>query len=77
MEYMYIMKENKHNRVWQHSFENALVRLAQGLGKRVKATENILCIYYKDIPSECLKVITYGRIVVDHRPKKNTPTPIN
>ena len=62
---MYLMKEKNHNQAWQHSFENELGRLAQGVGKIVKETDTILFVDYKDIPSECCKDITYGRIVVD------------
>ena len=43
-------------------------RLAQGMVKRVKATDTILFVEYKNIQIEIRKDIKYGRIVVDCQP---------
>ena len=70
---MNLMRDNKHKKVWKHSFANELGRLEQGSVKRVKGTDTILFVDYNDIPSELRKEITYGLIVVDYRPQKEDP----
>ena len=65
MEYRHIMKYSQHKKIWNHSFANELVRLAQGIGKRVKVTDTIFFVNYKNITSERRKDITYGHIVVE------------
>ena len=66
MDYMHIIKDNQHKKVWKHSFENELGRLAQGVGKTFKGMDTIFYVDYNKIPSEHHKRIKYGRIVVDY-----------
>ena len=73
MEYRKFMKYDKHNKVWKHFFANELVRLVQGVGKRVKGMDTVFFVDYNYIPSESRKDITYGRIMVDYRPQKKDP----
>ena len=43
------------------------------MGERVKGTDTILSINYKNIPSKCHKYITYGRTVLDYWLQKDEP----
>ena len=47
MEYIHLMKDDQHKKIWNHSFANELVRLAQGIGKRFKVTDTIFFVNYK------------------------------
>ena len=65
MEYIHLMKDDQHKKIWNHSFANELVRLAQGIDKRVMVTDTIFFVNNKNITSECRKDITYVHIVVE------------
>ena len=45
--------------------------MAQGVGGRVKGTNIVNFIKYKDIPKERQVDVTYGKIVVDFRTQKD------
>ena len=75
MEYRHLMKDDK--KICKHLFENELGRLAQGVGKRVKGTDTILFVEYESITIEIRRDNTYGRIVVEYRPKDINPTITN
>jgi hypothetical protein len=51
-------------------WRNELGRLAQGIENREKGTNTIFFIPHSQIPPNRRKDVTYGRICVDHRPKK-------
>ena len=52
-------------------FCNELGRLSGGFGGKIKGTNTISFISYKDIPHDRRGNITYGRIVVDYSPQKS------
>ena len=43
---------------------------------RVKGTNKIFFISKEDLPTARWKYVTYGRIVVNHRPKKSDPNSV-
>jgi hypothetical protein len=45
----------------------------QGIGGRVQGTNTVYFRTYRDIPEDRRGDVTYGRIVVDYRPKKEEP----
>ena len=45
-------------------------QLAQGVGKKIKGTDKISFISYRDIPPEHRGDVTHGLVVVDYRPQK-------
>ena len=54
-------------------FANELVRLAQGVGRRLQVTDLIFFVAYNKIPPDRWKDGTYIRIVCDYCPQKEEP----
>ena len=50
MEYRHLMKDNKYEKVWQHSSANKLGRLAKDVVNKFKGTNTIFVVYYKNTP---------------------------
>eukprot|EP00978_Attheya_sp_CCMP212_P037217 scaffold173970_cov26-Attheya_sp.AAC.1 len=73
MEYRHLIQNPKYAKDWTHSFANKLGRLAQGVGGREEGTNTCFVINHAEIPQDRRKQVTYGRIVVDHRPQKTEP----
>ena len=70
MEYIQIIKNEKHRIVWSRSFANELGRLVQRIID-VKGTSTIKSISRIQVPEG--RTVTYGRIVVDFWPHKQEP----
>ena len=69
LEYRHLItEESKTKEVWLQAFTNELGRLAQGITNNNTGTNTLQFIPYSQIPHDRRKDITYGRIVVDHRP---------
>ena len=66
-------KHPKHQKIWKQSFSKDLGRLSQGGVGRVEVTYTMFFIAQDQVPRDRLKDVTYGRIVVDYRPKKEEP----
>ncbi len=73
MEYRHLIKSPRHQTAWSTSFANELDRLAQGALGRVTGTDTIFFIDHSKIPDDRRGDVTYGRIVVLHRPEKTEP----
>ena len=54
-------------------FANELVRLAQGVGRRLQVTDLIFFVAYNKIPPDRWKYGTYIRIVCKYCPQKEEP----
>ena len=73
MEYRNIISNPRYRTLWSKSYENELGRLAQGIPGRFKGTDTTFFIDRADIPEDCWKYVTYGRIFVSYRPEKADP----
>ena len=71
MEYRYIIKTPKHIPVWIKYFFNEIGRLAQAVNGRLEGIDTIFFLPHNNIPKNKWKDVTYGQIVVDHRPQKD------
>ncbi len=63
----------KYKKLWRKSYTTELGRLAQGIPGVSKGTDTIVFIACNEIPFAWLKDVTYGRICVNYRPKKDDP----
>ena len=72
LEYRDLIKRPDIKEIWERSLANELGRLSQG-ARDIKGTNTIFFIKKSDIPTDRLKDVTYGRIVVDYRPNKSDP----
>ena len=61
---------HKYKKIWLHSYANELGRLAQGI-RDIPGTDTIKFISKDQVPKG--QKVTYGRIVVTHRPQKPEP----
>ena len=66
IEYRHLIKSPTHKETWTRSFENELGRLAQGVAQCEKGPDIIFFQSHSQIPIDCRKDVTYGRIVVDY-----------
>ena len=69
LEYQDLIKNPATQKMWFQSLANNLGRLSQGI-RDIKGTDNILFIPKSEIPTQRLKAVTYGRIVVGYKPDK-------
>jgi hypothetical protein len=70
MEYKQLMKHAKYKQTWGRAFGNEIGRLAQGIPGRVKGTNTFFFIKQNQIPTDCIKDVTYVRICCNVRPEK-------
>ena len=70
LEYRDLIKRPDLKDTWFTSLANELGILAQGI-RDIKGTDTIFFIPKSEIPQDRRKDITYGRIVVDYRPRKS------
>ena len=73
MEYCHLIGNPKYRELLKNSYGNELRRLAQGMLGQVEGTNTIFFVHKKDVPAQCWRNITYGRIVVSYRPTKDEP----
>ena len=73
MDYKQRIKTSNHKPVWIKAFVNGICRPDQGFGGRVEVTGTMFSLSHNNIPGKIRKDVTYGRIVVDYRPKKDEP----
>ena len=73
MEYQHLIGNPKYREIWGQAYGNELGRLEQGTEGRVKGTNKIFFISKEDLPAAIWKDVTYGRIMVNYRPKKSDP----
>jgi hypothetical protein len=66
LEYRHLIKHPKYKDTWLKSFGTKIRRL-------VTTTETMFFKSKKEVPTDCRKDITYGRIVYTHRSKKTDP----
>ncbi len=59
--------------MYAQSYLKEIGRLAQDLRSSVKGTNTILFIPKHDVPPDRWRNITYGRVVVDYRPRETNP----
>jgi hypothetical protein len=69
LEYRHLIQDDSTFPVWNKAAANEFGRLAQGVGGRIEGSNTIFCIPRQALPK--VKIITYGRFVVDIRPKKS------
>ena len=67
LEYSHLIKGEEKD-VWERGFAKKLVRLAQGVGGRIKGTNTIKFIRREELPKGYK--VTYGWIVSDFKPHK-------
>ena len=78
LEYRQLRQHPKYKDIWEQSYSNELGRLFQGIGdgtagpkkQRVAGTETFQVIKHGDIPKDCLKEVTYTKVVCEVRPQK-------
>ena len=70
LNYRQLMQSQKHKEIWSKSSANKFVRLANGVGGRIKGTNTIKFINKHNIPIKWMKDVTYGKFVCLIRPKK-------
>ena len=63
LEYRHLIKRPEYREVWGKSYGNEIERLAQGIKCRVEGTNTMLFVNKHEVPQECFKDCTYGRIV--------------
>ena len=73
MEYRDLMKKPKYRKLYAKLYTKELGRLAQGMPGQVEGTNTIFFIPKKDVPLDRWRGVTYGRVVVNYRPKKDDP----
>ena len=72
LNYKQLMRDPKYKKNWSTSSANEFVRLANGVGGRIKnTTSTIKFIRIKDIPGSRRKDITYGSFVCNVRNEKS------
>ena len=70
MQYLRLMKNSKYCPLYRNSYAKALIRLAQGMPGLTEGTNRIFFIPKKEVPADQWCNVTYGRIVMNFRPKK-------
>ena len=73
MEMSHLIKKLKYRELWRKSYGNELGLLEQGMPGRVERTDTIFFIDKQDIPNVRWQDVTYGRVVVNYRPKNQDP----
>ncbi len=74
MQYRKLMKEPLLKNLWTKAMSKELHRLVQGWPGITKGTNTIFYLSHAEIlsiPKD--RTVTYGRIVIDHRPQKEDP----
>ena len=71
MEYRHLIVNPRYRALWSKSYGNEIGRLAQGMPVRVKGTDTIFFIEKTNIPEDCWKDVTHGRIIMSYRPEKS------
>jgi hypothetical protein len=69
LEYRHLIQDETIFPVWNKAAANEFGRLAQGVGGRIEGSTTIFFIPRHAVPK--VKIITYGRFVVDIRPNKS------
>jgi hypothetical protein len=69
LEYRHIINDASTFTIWNEATANEFGRLAQGVGNRMNGSNTIFFIPRQAVPK--VKIVTYGRFVVDIRPNKS------
>jgi hypothetical protein len=69
IEYRHLINDASTFTIWNKAAANEFGRLAQGVGDRIEGSNTIFFIPRQAVPKG--KIVTYGRFVVDIRPKKS------
>jgi hypothetical protein len=70
LNYWQLIRDPKHKELWNTSAANEFGRLAQGVGRRVKAINTIFFICKNQVPKDRMKDVTYRSFSCDMKPKK-------
>jgi hypothetical protein len=69
LEYRHLINDASNFTIWNEAAANEFGRLAQGVGNRIDGSNTLFFIPRQAVPKG--KNVTYGRFVVDIRPKKS------
>ncbi len=70
LNYRQLIRDPKHQQIWNTSAANECGWLAQGVGGRVKVTNTIFFIPKDKVPKDRMKDVTYGSFSCDLKPNK-------
>jgi hypothetical protein len=70
LNYRQLIRNSKHQKIWNTSAANEFGQLAQGVGGRVKATNTIFFIPKDKVPKDRIKDVMYGSFSCDLKPNK-------
>jgi hypothetical protein len=73
LNYRQLLRDPKHNKIWEILPANKFGQLAQGVGTRItkeEATNTIKFIPKDHIPKERIKDVTYGSVNCNYKPNK-------
>eukprot|EP00804_Cyclotella_cryptica_P003834 CCRYP_020458-RA/>CCRYP_020458-RA protein AED:0.26 eAED:0.26 QI:0/0/0/1/1/1/3/0/581 len=73
MEFRHLIKDPKYSTTWRKAYGKELGRLAQGIPGLVQGTNTIVFIAKDDVPPDCRRDVTYGRICANFCPEKDDP----
>ena len=73
LEYCHLKKHPKYQETWKISYGHEIRWLAQRMQGRVKGTNTMFFIREKEIPTNKICSITYGRLVCDYQEGKVEP----
>ena len=73
VEYRALTKNPKYSKLYGQLYAKELGRLAQGIPGKVTGTNTMFFINKSEVPADCWRDITYGRVVVNYRPEKDDP----
>ena len=71
LEYRHLIKRPKYNEEWGRSFGDEIGRLCQGIDGRAVGTDTMFFIDKSEVPKDCVKDVTYGKINCHYREKKD------
>jgi hypothetical protein len=70
LNYRQLVRDPKHQKMWNTSAANEFGQLAQGVGGRVKATNTIFFIPKDKVPKDRMKDVTLGSFSCNLKPNK-------
>jgi hypothetical protein len=70
LNYRQLIRDPKHQKIWDTSAANEIRQLAQGVGGRVKATNTIFFIPKDKVPKNRMKDVMYGSFSCNLKPNK-------
>ena len=76
LEYWHLMKWLEYAEIWSYSYSDEIGRLTQGMEVRVKGTDTMHFIHKDEVPRDCFKDLTYGKINCNYREGKAEPNKV-